>query len=234
MSIFVENVSKRLAAGLGLDRVGLTIPSGSIVALSGISGAGKTTLLRLLAGLETPDSGRIETDSPPIYAHPVPFRKFTVRENIAFGLQIRHRPKEEIQAKVEDVLRFFNLQELRDSYPDRLSAGHRHRISLGRVMAVEPAILLLDEPFDRLDPLTRQRFGFWLRERADRFDSTILLTTRHFGEVMTICDSLLVLHEGRIAREYSPIEPYDLLALQTSLDLEERIKEEENRDYSLI
>jgi sulfate transport system ATP-binding protein len=229
MSITVQNLTKRSANDPILDRLNFTIPTGSIVALTGISGSGKTTLLRILAGLEAHDNGRILTSSPPVYAHPAPLRKLTVRENIAFGLQIRHRSKSEIQARVEDVLHFFNLQELGDCYPDKLSAGHRHRMALGRVMVLDPAILLLDEPFTLLDPATRQRFSYWLRQRADRLETATLFVSRDFQEVREICNSVLVLHGGKIAREYSPIEPYDLLALQTSLELEER-----KRDYTLV
>jgi sulfate transport system ATP-binding protein len=225
MSITVQNLTKRFANDRTLDRVNFTIPDGSIVALTGISGEGKTLLLRILAGLEVPDSGRIVTSSSPVYAHPAPFRKLTVRENIAFGLQIRHRSQREIQDNVEPILQFLNLQEVGDYYPDRLSAGHRHRMALGRVMVLDPAILLLNEPFEFLDPATRQRLSWWLRQRSDRFGTATLFVTRHLQEVKEICDSVLVLHGGTIAREYSPIEPYDLLSLQTSLELEERKRE---------
>ncbi|MEG3437499.1 ATP-binding cassette domain-containing protein [Pannus brasiliensis CCIBt3594] len=233
MSIFVENVSKRIAGDPILDRVNFRVLPGSIVALTGISGSGKTSLLRLLAGLETADSGSVETSSRTVYAHPAPFEKLTVRENIAFGLQIRHRSKREIREKVEEVLQFLNLQALGDRYPGKLSAGHRHRLALGRVMAIEPDILLLDEPFDLLDPVIRQRSSSWLRQRADLFGATILLATRHLEIAREICDRALVLHEGRIAREYSPIDPYELLALKTSLELEERKKQDRERDYSV-
>lgn len=233
MTITVQNLCKRFADDRILDRLSFTVPRGSIVALTGISGAGKTLLLRILAGLEAPDSGRTVTSSPPIYAHPAPFRQLTVRENIAFGLKIRHRSKPEIRTEVERILQFLNLQNLADCYPDRLSAGHRHRIALGRVMVLDPAILLLDEPFDRLDPATRQRLSFWLRQRADLLGTTTLLATRDLQEVREICDSVLVLHGGKITREYSPIDPYELLALQTSLELEERKKHDRDPDYSV-
>src|SRR5829696_8426867 len=169
MAITVRGVTKRFGDFVALDEVSLAIPSGSLTVLLGPSGSGKSTLLRVIAGLEMPDSGEIaifETDATGlapqrrgvgfVFQHYASFRRMTVRENVAFGLKIRKRPKTEIRARVDELLDLVQLEGFGDRYPSQLSGGQRQRMALARALAVEPEVLLLDEPFGALDARVRK------------------------------------------------------------------------------
>ena len=169
MAITVRQVTKRFGSFVALDNVSVAIPSGSLTALLGPSGSGKSTLLRVIAGLEQPDSGDVAilgedaTGLPPqkrgvgmVFQHYAAFKHMTVCDNVAFGLKIRKRPKEEIRARVDELLELVQLDGLADRYPSQLSGGQRQRMALARALAVEPTVLLLDEPFGALDARVRK------------------------------------------------------------------------------
>src|SRR5215207_230589 len=175
MSILVRNATRRFGDFTALDDVSVEIPSGSLTALLGPSGSGKSTLLRVIAGLERPDTGTVELDGrdattlPPqrrgvgfVFQHYAAFKHMTVRENVAFGLKVRRRPKAEIRARVTELLELVQLPGLADRYPAQLSGGQRQRMALARALAVEPQVLLLDEPFGALDARVRKELRAWL------------------------------------------------------------------------
>ncbi len=185
MGILVENVSKQFGSFKAVDRVSLEIKSGSLVALLGPSGSGKSTLLRLISGLELPDSGKIfltgkdatyqsvqERNIGFVFQHYALFKHRTVRENIAFGLEIRKAPAKKIKARVEQLLELVQLNGLGDRYPSQLSGGQRQRVALARALAVEPEVLLLDEPFGALDAKVRKDLRAWLRRLHDEVHVT--------------------------------------------------------------
>ncbi|MFB2938457.1 sulfate/molybdate ABC transporter ATP-binding protein [Aerosakkonemataceae cyanobacterium BLCC-F154] len=222
MGIIVENVSKHYGSFYAVDQVDLTIKSGSLVALLGPSGSGKSTLLRLIAGLETPDSGKIfitgkdATDTSVqdrnigfVFQHYALFKHLTVRQNIAFGLDIRKAPKLKIKKRVEELLELVQLKGLGDRYPSQLSGGQRQRVALARALAVEPKVLLLDEPFGALDAKVRKDLRAWLRRLHDEVHVTTVFVTHDQEEAMEVSDEIVVMNKGKIEQTGTPAQIYD-------------------------
>ncbi len=222
MSIRVESISKRFGDAVALDDVSLEVPSGSLIALLGPSGGGKSTLLRIIAGLDTPDSGTVTiegedlTETPArhrgvgfCFQHYAPFRHLTVRRNVAFGLEIRRRPKPEIKAHVDELLELVGLAHLTERYPSQLSGGQRQRMALARALAIEPKVLLLDEPFGALDAQVRTQLRRWLRDLHDTLHVTTVLVTHDQEEAMEVADRLAVVNHGHLEQVGTPAELYD-------------------------
>jgi sulfate transport system ATP-binding protein len=222
MAITVSDVNKRFGDFAALEDVNLEVPSGSLTALLGPSGSGKSTLLRVIAGLETPDSGRVEisgedaTDVPVrkrgvgfVFQHYAAFKHMTVRDNIAFGLSIRKRPKAEIRERVEQLLALVQLNGLADRYPSQLSGGQRQRMALARALAVEPKVLLLDEPFGALDARVRKELRTWLRRLHEEVHQTTVLVTHDQEEAMEVADRIAVMDKGRIQQIGAPRDLYE-------------------------
>jgi sulfate/thiosulfate transport system ATP-binding protein len=222
MAITIRSVSKRYGDAVALDDVTLDVPDGSLTALLGPSGGGKSTLLRVVAGLETPDSGTVEIDGQDVtrvpardrgigfcFQHYAPFRHLTVRRNVAFGLEVRKRPKAEIRAKVDELLDLVRIDHLADRYPSQLSGGQRQRMALARALAIEPKLLLLDEPFGALDAQVRQQLRAWLRDLHEKISLTTVLVTHDQEEAMEVADNLAIIHEGRLEQIGRPSEIYD-------------------------
>jgi sulfate/thiosulfate transport system ATP-binding protein len=225
MSIEALNIVKQFGQFTALDNVSLEIPTGELVALLGPSGSGKTTLLRILAGLEFGDSGSVRFDGQDISArtardrrvgfvfqHYALFRHMTVFENIAFGLQVRPRPlrpsKQQIRAKVHELLRMIQLTNLANRTPAQLSGGQRQRVALARALAVEPKVLLLDEPFGSLDAKVRLELRRWLRQLHDEVHITSVFVTHDQDEALEVADRVAVMNEGRIEQVGTPDEVY--------------------------
>ncbi len=222
MSIRVESISKRFGDAVALDDVSLDVPSGSLTALLGPSGGGKSTLLRIIAGLDSPDSGTVTIEGEDLTAAPArqrgvgfcfqhyaPFRHLTVRRNVAFGLEIRRRPKTEITARVDELLELVGLAHLAERYPSQLSGGQRQRMALARALAIEPKVLLLDEPFGALDAQVRTQLRRWLRDLHDTLHVTTVLVTHDQEEAMEVADRLAVVNHGRLEQVGTPAELYD-------------------------
>jgi sulfate/thiosulfate transport system ATP-binding protein len=220
--ITVHGLHKRYGDFAALEDVSLEIPHGSLTALLGPSGSGKSTLLRVIAGLETPDAGRVEiggedaTRVPPqrreigfVFQHYAAFKHMTVRDNVAFGLRIRKRPKAEIEARVSDLLRIVGLEGFHGRYPAQLSGGQRQRMALARALAVEPRVLLLDEPFGALDAKVRAELRAWLRRLHDEVHVTTVLVTHDQEEAMEVADRIAVLDAGRVQQAGAPRELYE-------------------------
>jgi sulfate transport system ATP-binding protein len=222
MAIVVKGLTKRFGEFVALDDVSLEIADGSLTALLGPSGSGKTTLLRIIGGLETPDSGTISllgqdvTHVPPqrrgigfVFQHYAPFKHMTVWDNVAFGLTIRKRPREEIRRRVGDLLSLVQIAHLADRYPSQLSGGQRQRMALARALAVEPKVLLLDEPFGALDARVRKELRVWLRRLHDETHVTTVFVTHDQEEAMDVAGRIVVMDKGRIEQEGSPRELYE-------------------------
>jgi sulfate/thiosulfate transport system ATP-binding protein len=222
MSILVRNVSKRFGDFVAVDDVSLEVDGGSLTALLGPSGSGKSTLLRIIAGLEYPDSGEIvlsgkdATALAPqkrnvgfVFQHYAAFKHMTVRENVAFGLRVRRRPKMEIRDRVEELLNLVQLQGFGDRYPSQLSGGQRQRMSLARALAPEPKVLLLDEPFGALDARVRAELRDWLVRLHDVVHVTTVFVTHDQEEAMEVADQIAVLNHGRLEQAGPPRELYD-------------------------
>jgi sulfate transport system ATP-binding protein len=222
MSIEIRRVSKRFGDFAAVDDVSLEVESGSLTALLGPSGSGKSTLLRIIAGLETPDegevflSGRDATALRPqkrnvgfVFQHYAAFKHMTVRDNVAFGLKVRKRPKAEIRERVEELLNLVQLQGLGDRYPSQLSGGQRQRMSLARALAPEPQVLLLDEPFGALDARVRAELREWLMRLHDVVHVTTVVVTHDQEEAMEISDEIAVMNHGRLEQVGAPRELYD-------------------------
>jgi sulfate transport system ATP-binding protein len=220
--IAVENVSKRFGDFTALDDVSIEAPDGKLTALLGPSGSGKSTLLRVIAGLEVPDSGTIvvsgedATHLPPqkrgigfVFQHYAAFKHMTLRDNVAFGLKIRKKPKDQVKAKVDELLKLVGLEGFADRYPSQLSGGQRQRMALARALAVEPSVLLLDEPFGALDANVRADLRAWLRRLHDEMPVTTVLVTHDQEEAMELADRIVLLRDGKIAQVGSPRELYD-------------------------
>ena len=220
--IAVEGVSKRFGDYTALDDVSIEVPDGSLTALLGPSGSGKSTLLRIIGGLESPDSGRVlihgedATSVPPqrreigfVFQHYAAFKHMTVRDNVAFGLTIRKQPKAQIAERVDELLRIVGLAGYAKRYPNQLSGGQRQRMALARALAVEPRVLLLDEPFGALDAKVRAELREWLRRLHDEVHVTTLLVTHDQEEAMSIADHIAVMDNARIEQFGSPRELYD-------------------------
>jgi sulfate transport system ATP-binding protein len=222
MSIAVDHVSKRFGEFVALDDVSIDVPDGSLTALLGPSGSGKSTLLRVIAGLEQPDSGTVEisgqeaTGLPAqtrgvgfVFQHYAAFKHMKVRDNVGFGLKIRKRPKEEIAERVRELLALVHLEGQADRYPSQLSGGQRQRMALARALAVEPKVLLLDEPFGALDAKVRRELRAWLRRLHDEVHVTTILVTHDQEEASDVAEQLIVMNEGRIEQSGSVTELYE-------------------------
>src|SRR5687768_4031823 len=222
MSIAVRRVTKRFGSYVALDEVSLAIASGSLTALLGPSGSGKSTLLRVIAGLEAPDEGDVSilgddvTGIPPqkrgvgfVFQHYAAFKHMTVRENVAFGLKVARRPKAEIKARVEELLELVQLPGLADRYPAQLSGGQRQRMALARALAVEPSVLLLDEPFGALDARVRKELRAWLRRLHDEVHVTTVFVTHDQEEAMEVADRIVVMSQGRVEQVGGPRDLYE-------------------------
>jgi sulfate/thiosulfate transport system ATP-binding protein len=220
--IQVSGVTKRFGDFDALRDVSLEVADGSLTALLGPSGSGKSTLLRVIAGLEAPDTctvriaGRDATAVPPqkrgigfVFQHYAAFKHMTVRDNVAFGLTVRRRPKADVSAKVDELLRIVGLDGYQRRYPAQLSGGQRQRMALARALAVEPEVLLLDEPFGALDARVRAELREWLRRLHDEVHVTTVLVTHDQEEAMEVADRIVVLNHGRVEQDGPPRELYD-------------------------
>jgi sulfate transport system ATP-binding protein len=222
MKIDIANISKGFGDFTALDNVSLEVPEGSLTALLGPSGSGKSTLLRIIAGLETPDSGTIMIDGTDVshvipqkrgigfvFQHYAAFTHMSVRENVAFGLRIRKRPKAEITERVNELLALVGLTKWAEQRPSQLSGGQRQRMALARALAVQPRVLLLDEPFGALDATVRAELRAWLRRLHDEQHVTTVLVTHDQEEAMEISDRIAVMSAGAIEQVGDPREIYD-------------------------
>jgi sulfate transport system ATP-binding protein len=220
--IAVHDVTKRFGSFTALDSVTVDAPAGELTALLGPSGSGKSTLLRVIAGLERPDSGRVliagadATDVSPqargvgfVFQHYAAFKHLTVFKNVAFGLTIRKRPKDEIRERVHELLALVGLDGLSERYPSQLSGGQRQRMALARALAVQPSVLLLDEPFGALDARVRRELREWLRRLHEDVHVTTVLVTHDQEEAMEVADRIVLMNEGRIEQEGSPRDLYE-------------------------
>src|SRR5271165_1955523 len=221
-AIVVRGANKRYGDFVALDNVDFEVPAGSLTALLGPSGSGKSTLLRAIAGLDQPDSGTITingrdvTRVPPqrrdigfVFQHYAAFKHMTVRDNIAFGLKIRRRPKAEVAEKVDNLLKVVGLSGFQGRYPNQLSGGQRQRMALARALAIDPQVLLLDEPFGALDAKVREDLRAWLRRLHDEVHVTTVLVTHDQAEALDVADRIAVLNKGRIEQVGSPTQVYD-------------------------
>ena len=222
MSIVVREISKSFGDFAALRDVSLEVPTGSLTALLGPSGSGKSTLLRVVAGLERPDAGEVliaeedVTDAAPlrrlagfVFQHYAAFKHMTVYENVAFGLRIRHRPRTEIRERVGELLRLVQLEGFASRYPAQLSGGQRQRMGLARALAVDPKVLLLDEPFGALDARVRKELRAWLRRLHDETHTTTVIVTHDQEEAMEVADRIALMNEGRIEQVGTPRELYE-------------------------
>jgi sulfate transport system ATP-binding protein len=220
--IEVREIVKRFGDFTALDGVSVDVPTGSLTALLGPSGSGKSTLLRVIAGLERPDAGEIRLEGadvtrvPPqsrgvgfVFQHYAAFKHMTVRENVAFGLKIRRRPRAEVRQRVSELLELVQLARLADRYPAQLSGGQRQRMGLARALAVDPKVLLLDEPFGALDARVRKELRLWLRRLHDETHTTTVIVTHDQEEAMEVADCVVVMNTGRIEQAAAPRELYD-------------------------
>ncbi|GAB2498226.1 sulfate/molybdate ABC transporter ATP-binding protein [Pseudoxanthomonas sangjuensis] len=226
MGIKIENLAKRFGDFVALDDVDLEIRQGELLALLGPSGSGKTTLLRIIAGLEHADGGRVLLDGQDatrlsvqarragfVFQHYALFRHLNVRENVAFGLRVRRGrerwPDARIRERVRELLQLVQLEGLEERYPAQLSGGQRQRVALARALAIEPRVLLLDEPFGALDAQVRRDLRRWLRELHDRTGLTTVFVTHDQEEALELADRVAILNRGRIEQLCSPAEAYD-------------------------
>ena len=222
MSISVHGVSKRFGDFTALEDVSVEVKTGALTALLGPSGSGKSTLLRVIAGLEQPDSGTVfisgknVTGRPPqergvgfVFQHYAAFKHMTVRDNIAFGMKIRKRSRTEINERVGTLLELVQLEGLAKRYPAQLSGGQRQRMGLARALAVDPEVLLLDEPFGALDARVRTELRLWLRRLHDETHTTTVVVTHDQEEAMEVADEVVVMNHGRIEQVDGPRELYE-------------------------
>ena len=226
MSIEIRNIRKNFGSFSALNNVSLDVPSGELVALLGPSGCGKTSLLRIIAGLETPDAGSIhfhgeeaterdvrEREVGFVFQHYALFRHMTVFENVAFGLRVRPKktrpPEAEIHKRVHALLQLVQLDWLADRYPPQLSGGQRQRIALARALAVEPKVLLLDEPFGALDAKVRKDLRRWLRRLHDELHITSVFVTHDQEEALEVADRIVVMNHGKVEQIGTPQDVYD-------------------------
>ncbi len=222
MSISARNVSKRFGEFVALDDVSIEVATGSLTALLGPSGSGKSTLLRVIAGLETPDSGDVSIDEEDmtgrapqdrgvgfVFQHYAAFKHMTVHDNVAFGLKIRRRPRAEIAERVQELLDLVQLSGLAKRYPSQLSGGQRQRMGLARALAVDPKVLLLDEPFGALDAKVRTELRAWLRRLHDETHTTTVIVTHDQEEAMEVADEIVVMNRGRVEQVAPPVSLYE-------------------------
>jgi sulfate transport system ATP-binding protein len=220
--IEARGITKTFGGFTALDDVSVEVLTGSLTALLGPSGSGKSTLLRVIAGLERPDAGEVWLDGeevtsrPPqrrgvgfVFQHYAAFKHMTVRENVAFGLKIRRRPRGEIAKRVDELLELVQLKGLAKRYPAQLSGGQRQRMGLARALAVDPKVLLLDEPFGALDARVRKELRAWLRRLHDDTRTTTVIVTHDQEEAMDVADRVVVMNAGRIEQIASPRDLYD-------------------------
>src|SRR3954469_20707113 len=219
MSIKVQGVNKKFGDFVALEDISVNLPTGHLTALLGPSGGGKSTLLRIIAGLETADTGTVTiegkeaTHLPPqkrnvgfVFQHYAAFKHMTVARNVAFGLEIRKRPKDEIRRRVDELLELVHLSQFADRRPGQLSGGQGQRMALARALAVEPSVLLLDEPFGALDAKVRKELREWLRRLHDEVHVTTVFVTHDQEEAMDVADTIVVLADGKVVQEGSPDE----------------------------
>jgi sulfate/thiosulfate transport system ATP-binding protein len=222
MGITVVEVTKKFGDFVALDDVSVAIPEGSLTALLGPSGSGKSTLLRVIAGLEEPDGGQVllgnddVTRQPArargigmVFQHYAAFKHMTVWENVAFGLKVRKRPKPEIEHRVHELLQLVQLEGLAKRFPAQLSGGQRQRMALARALAVDPEVLLLDEPFGALDARVRKELRAWLRRLHDEVHVTTIIVTHDQEEAMEVAGQIVVINHGRVEQVGTPRELYD-------------------------
>jgi sulfate/thiosulfate transport system ATP-binding protein len=220
--IETRGITKSFGDYVALHDVTVEVPTGSLTALLGPSGSGKSTLLRVIAGLERPDAGEVWLDGsevtsrPPqkrgvgfVFQHYAAFKHMTVRGNIAFGLEIRRQPRKEIARRVDELLELVQLTGLAKRYPAQLSGGQRQRMGLARALAVDPKVLLLDEPFGALDARVRKDLRGWLRRLHDETKTTTVIVTHDQEEAMEVADRVVVVNAGRIEQVAPPRELYD-------------------------
>jgi sulfate transport system ATP-binding protein len=222
VSIEVTGVSKKFGDFVALGDVTVSLPTGQLTALLGPSGGGKSTLLRIIAGLDSADSGTVSiegTDAtrlPPqkrnvgfVFQHYAVFKHMTVAKNVAFGLEIRKRPKAEIAERVDELLKLVHLSQFAHRLPSQLSGGQRQRMALARALAVEPSVLLLDEPFGALDAKVRKELREWLRRLHDEVAVTTVFVTHDQEEALEVADEIVVINEGRVEQVGTPDQLYD-------------------------
>ena len=222
MGIRATGINKNFGDFAALSDVDLVVPTGGLTALLGPSGGGKSTLLRIIAGLEYPDSGTVEIEGVPatwlppqqrnvgfVFQHYAAFKHLSVYRNVAFGLEIRRRPKAEIRKRVSELLELVHLENLADRLPSQLSGGQRQRMALARALAVQPEVLLLDEPFGALDAQVRKELRDWLRRLHDEVNVTTIFVTHDQEEALEVSDEIVVINGGRIEQVGSPTELYD-------------------------
>jgi len=220
--IEARNITKRFGDFTALDHVSVDVPTGSLTALLGPSGSGKSTLLRVIAGLDRPDAGTVSLDGddvtgrPPqkrgvgfVFQHYAAFKHMTVQENVGFGLEVRRRPRAEIVKRVDELLELVQLKGLAKRYPAQLSGGQRQRMGLARALAVDPKVLLLDEPFGALDARVRKELRAWLRRLHDETHTTTVIVTHDQEEAMEVADRVVVMNGGHIEQVAPPRELYD-------------------------
>jgi sulfate transport system ATP-binding protein len=222
MSIEATGIGKKFGDFVALDDVDLNVGSGRLTALLGPSGGGKSTLLRIIGGLEEPDAGEVRIDGREItgvpaqrrnvgfvFQHYAAFKHLSVFRNVAFGLEVRKRPKDEIRKRVFELLELVHLEQFADRLPAQLSGGQRQRMALARALAVEPSVLLLDEPFGALDAKVRRELRDWLRRLHDEVHVTTVFVTHDQEEALEVSDEIVVINHGRIEQVGSPADLYD-------------------------
>ncbi|MBF4162507.1 sulfate/molybdate ABC transporter ATP-binding protein [Nocardioides acrostichi] len=222
MSIDVQHITKRFGDFVALDDVSVTIPSGGLTALLGPSGGGKSTLLRVIAGLESADAGSVHIEGTDatrlapqkrnvgfVFQHYAVFKHLTVARNVAFGLEVRKVPRAQVRQKVHELLELVHLSQFADRMPSQLSGGQRQRMALARALAVEPSVLLLDEPFGALDAKVRKELRDWLRRLHDEVHVTTVFVTHDQEEALEVADEIVVVNGGRVEQVGTPDELYD-------------------------
>jgi sulfate/thiosulfate transport system ATP-binding protein len=222
MGVDAQHITKRFGAFVALDDVSVSVGDGKLTALLGPSGGGKSTLLRIIGGLDDPDEGSVVIDGNDstaipaqkrnvgfVFQHYAAFTHMTVRKNVAFGLEVRKRPKAEIARKVDELLSLVHLEQFADRLPSQLSGGQRQRMALARALAVEPKLLLLDEPFGALDANVRKELREWLRRLHDEVHVTTIFVTHDQEEALEVSDELVVINGGRVEQVGGPGALYD-------------------------
>jgi sulfate transport system ATP-binding protein len=222
MSISIRNVTKRFGEFVALDNASLEVPKGKLLALLGPSGSGKTTLLRIIAGLETADAGSVRYEDEDVtrtnarernvgfvFQHYALFRHMNVFENVAFGLRVRKQPKKLIAQRVRELLHLVRLENLERRYPSQLSGGQRQRVALARALAIQPKVLLLDEPFGALDAKVRQELRGWLRRLHEEIHMTSVFVTHDQEEAFEVADQVVVMNHGRVEQAGTPLEVFE-------------------------
>jgi sulfate/thiosulfate transport system ATP-binding protein len=222
LSISLNHLSKRYGKTHAVEDVSAEIAHGSLTAILGPSGSGKSTLLKIISGLEKPDEGTVIIDGEDMtkvdprhrdigfcFQHYAPFRHMNVAKNVAFGLKVRKRPSKEIDARVDELLTLVKLENKAKNFPSQLSGGERQRMALARALAIEPRVLLLDEPFGALDAVVRAELRHWLKELHGELHVTTVLVTHDQQEAMEVADQLIVMRSGRVVQSGNPLALYE-------------------------